>query len=253
MSIKQSVCWWCFEPFGMAADDLLGMIKNAGYAAVELVPPDLWRLAKDHGLAIATVDGHRPLEDGLNKRENAARLQKAITERIQLAAEWNVPNVIVFSGNRNGLDDTTGAEITAENLRRVVKIAEDAGVTLILELLNSKIDHPDYQCDRTVWGVGVVDAVGSPALKLLYDIYHMQVMEGDIIHTIQTYHPYFAHYHTAGVPGRNEIDTSQELYYPAIVRAILQTGYTGYLGQEFIPKGDPRAALQAAFDLCNLA
>src|SRR5581483_5913302 len=131
------------------------------------------------------------------------------------AEKWHIPNVIVFSGNRAGLDDQTGAEITAEGLSRVARIAEDAGVTLTIELLNSKVNHPDYQCDRTAWGVQVCQMVNSPRVKLLYDIYHMQIMEGDVISTIRAYHPYFAHYHTAGVPGRHEIDESQELYYPA--------------------------------------
>ena len=170
-----------------------------------------------------------------------------------MAAQWNIPNLICFSGNRGGLDDATGAEITAENLRAVAKMAEDAGVTLVLELLNSKVDHPDYQCDKTAWGVQVCRMVDSPRVRLLYDIYHMQIMEGDIIRTIRENHANFGHYHTAGNPGRNEIDASQELNYPAIVRAIAETGYTGYVAQEFIPTGDPVVALQAAFDLCSVS
>ncbi len=150
------------------------------------------------------------------------------------------------------LDDASGAETTATGLRRVAKAAEDAGVTLVLELLNSKVDHHDYQCDHTAWGVQVIDWVDSPSVKLLYDIYHMQIMEGDIISTIRTHHRAFGHYHTAGNPGRHDLDDTQELNYPPIMRAILETGYTGYVGQEFIPRGDGAAALKAAWDLCNI-
>src|SRR5690606_19607338 len=189
------------------------------------------------------------LEDGLNKRENHERITREIEANLKLAAEWNIPNLIVFSGNRDGLDDQTGAEITAEGLRGVAKLAEDAGITLVLELLNSKVDHPDYQCDHTAWGIEVCRMVDSPRVKLLYDIYHMQVMEGDVIRTIQQHHGWFGHYHTAGNPGRNDLDDQQEIFYPPIFRAIAATGYDGYIGHEFIPKADPAAALRAAHEL----
>ena len=166
--------------------------------------------------------------------------------------KWNIANLIVFSGNREGLDDEKGAENAIQQLEKLAKDAESAGVMLILELLNSKVDHPDYQCDKTEWGVKVVSAVNSPNLRLLYDIYHMQVMEGDIIQRIRENHQWFAHYHTAGVPGRNEIDDSQELNYRPICQAIANTGYTGYLGQEFIPKKDWKASLKQAYDLCQV-
>ncbi len=158
-----------------------------------------------------------------------------------------IPNLLCFSGNRNGLDDEVGAEITAAGLARIAPAAEEAGVTLVLELLNSKVDHPDYQADHTAWGVQVCRAVGSPRVKLLYDIYHMQIMEGDIIRTIQAVHPFIGLYHTAGNPGRNDLDDEQELNYAAILRAIRATGYTGYISHEFIPKGDPAAALRTTF------
>ena len=203
-------------------------------------------------LAVAAVDGHRASEDGLNRRENHDRIERELTANLELAARWSIPTLIVFSGVRGGLDDAAGAEITAEGLRRVAGAAEDAGVTLALELLNSKVDHPDYQADRTAWGIHVCELVGSPYVRLLYDIYHMQVMEGDIIRTIQDNHAWFGHYHTAGNPGRHEIGDAQELYYPAIMRAILATGYDGYVGQEFIPTGDPVAALEGAFELCDV-
>lgn len=251
--IKQSVSWWCYENSGLSPETLIRAIKDIGYDGIDLAEPEHYPLIKNAGLAIVSIRGHVPLEDGLNKRENAATLEKTIREQIEVAAKWNVPNVVVFSGNRNGLDDHTGAEVTAETLRRVAKAAEDAGVTLVLELLNSKVDHPDYQCDSTAWGVKVVEMVGSPQVKLLYDIYHMQVMEGDVIRTIQQQHPHFGHYHTAGNPGRNEIGETQELNYPAIMRAILATGYEGYVGQEFVPTGDPLKGLRQAFEICNIA
>ncbi|GCF07025.1 hydroxypyruvate isomerase family protein [Dictyobacter arantiisoli] len=174
-------------------------------------------------------------------------------ETIRLAEQWDIPNIIVFSGNRQGLEDRQGAEIAAEGLARLTRTAEDAGVTLIMELLNSKIDHKDYQCDRTAWGIEVCKMVNSPRVRLLYDIYHMQIMEGDIIRTINENHHYFAHYHTAGNPGRHELDENQEIQYPAIMRALLHTGYQGFVGQEFIPLGDPVAGLKQAFDLCNVS
>jgi hydroxypyruvate isomerase len=251
--IKQSVCWWCYEDTtDLSAEDIAHAIAEAGYDGVEILEPEQWQLVKDHGLKIVGVKGHEPLENGLNKRENGDWIEGQIRERIKLAEQWDIPNLICFSGNRDGLDDETGAEVTAEHLRRVAKTAEDAGVTLILELLNSKIDHPDYQCDSTAWGIKVCAMVGSPNVKLLYDIYHMQIMEGDVIRTIQDHHAYFGHYHTAGNPGRNEIDESQELYYPAIMRAILATDFDGYVGQEFIPTGDPIAALKQGHQICDV-
>nr|MBA2678580.1 TIM barrel protein [Ktedonobacteraceae bacterium] len=165
---------------------------------------------------------------------------------LELAARWGIPNLICFSGNRAGLDDERGAEITAEGLRRVAKAAEDANVTLVLELLNSKVDHPDYQCDRTPWGVKVCQMVDSPRVKLLYDIYHMQIMEGDLMRTIREHHQWFGHYHLAGNPGRHEPDGTQEINYPPIFQAIASTGYTGYIGHEYVPTGDPIEALKAS-------
>jgi hydroxypyruvate isomerase len=171
---------------------------------------------------------------------------------LRQAADAGVPNVICFSGNRAGLSDEEGLENCARGLERLVPLAEQLGVTLVMELLNSKVDHRDYMCDHTPWGVALVERIGSDRMKLLYDIYHMQIMEGDVIRTIRTHHQHIAHYHTAGVPGRNELDETQELYYPAIVRAIRETGYEGFLGQEFIPRGDPIASLRAAVELCDV-
>ncbi len=247
--IKQSAAWWCFVPKIMTPEAFVRAAADIGYDAVELVPQEHWKLVRDHGLTIASTGGHQSLQDGLNKVENRGRILRELEASLRLAVEWGIPNLIVFSGNRNGLNDETGAEVTAETLRGAAKMAEDAGVSLVLELLNSKVDHPDYQCDHTEWGVKVIEMVAAPRVKLLYDIYHMQIMEGDVIRTIQAHHPHFDHYHTAGNPGRNDLDDAQELYYPPIFRAIADTGYDRYIGHEFIPKGDPAAALKAAFDL----
>lgn len=247
---KQSISWWCFGQ--MQPEALVKAAVEIGYTAVELVGQEHWSLIKDHGLTIASINGHGTIENGLNRRENRDRILRELEANLKLAVDWGIPNLICFSGNRKGLGDEEGAEITAENLRHAAKMAEDAGVTLVMELLNSKVDHHDYQCDSTAWGVKVCQMVDSPRVKLLYDIYHMQVMEGDIIRMIRENHPYFAHYHTAGNPGRNEIDDSQELNYKPIIRAILDTGYEGYVGQEFIPTGEPIHALKAAFEICTV-
>jgi hydroxypyruvate isomerase len=251
-SIKQSVCWWCFASIGMTPRQFLREVADIGYQAVELVEPEYWPLVKEYGLTIASTNGGLSIEHGLNRRERHTQLEQTIRATIDDAEQWGIPNVIVFSGNREGLSDQLGVENTAEGLSRVTAAAEQAGVTLVMELLNSKVDHKDYQCDRTSWGVEVCRMVNSPSMKLLYDIYHMQIMEGDIIRTIRDHHADFGHYHTAGNPGRHELDDTQELSYAPIIRTILQTGYQGYLGQEFIPRGNPVAALKQAFQLCNV-
>ena len=250
--LKQSVSWWCFAQAGVEPEQLVRASAEIGYAAIELVGEEHWPVIKDHGLTIAAIGGHQSLTDGLNKRENHDHIEKELSENLGKAVKWGIPNLICFSGNRQGLDDEQGIEITAEGLQRVAKAAEDAGVNLVLELLNSKVDHQDYQCDRTSWGIAVCQRVASPRVKLLYDIYHMQIMEGDIIRTIRQEHAHFGHYHTAGNPGRHDLDHTQELNYPAIVRAIRDTGYEGYLGQEFVPQGEPFAALRAAFAVCDV-
>jgi hydroxypyruvate isomerase len=187
-----------------------------------------------------------------NRKENHARLEKALREHIEFAAANGLPNVICFSGNRQGMADDEGLENCAIGLKRVVGFAEDKNVTICMELLNSKVNHADYMCDRTPWGVALVKKVGSPRFKLLYDIYHMQIMEGDVIRTIQESKEYIGHYHTGGNPGRHEIDETQELYYPAIMRAILDTGFNGYVAQEFIPARDPLASLKQGFEICDV-
>ncbi len=248
-SLKPAVAWWCFARGEMTPEALVTAAAEIGYAGVELAPQEHWPAISGAGLAIATAPAHQSLTDGLNRRENHDRIEREVHANLALAERWRIPVLICFSGNRNGLDDAIGAEQTAEGLRRIARAAEDGGVTLALELLNSKVDHPDYQCDRTAWGVKVCEWVDSPRVKLLYDVYHMQIMEGDVIRTIQRHHAHFGHYHIAGNPGRHEPDESQELNYPAILRAIRATGYVGYVGMEFVPRGDPIAALAASFQL----
>lgn len=250
--VKQSFSWWCFENRGIEPLTLLREAKNIGYQGVDLIPTEYWDAAINVGLAIVNVAGHRPLEKGFNKTENHDYLEKEVLMQLELAAKYRVPYLTVFSGNREGINDNFGLANTVNGIKRVIHQAEKLGVTLVLELLNSKIDHPDHQCDRTLWGVAVCELVNSPNLKLLYDIYHMQIMEGDVIRTIQTNLKHIAHLHTAGVPGRNDIDETQELNYAGIVKAVTDFGYTGYIGHEFLPKAEPLAALRAAFQLCDI-
>ena len=252
MTFEQAVSWWCFERDDIDELDLITTIKAIGYPAVELMPIEKFQLAVDHGLKIVSHSLHQPLEQGVSQPKYWDDIKRQSDENLELAVKWNIPNMIVFSGNREGLDDETGAENCIKHLDILAKDAESAGVMLILELLNSKVDHPDYQCDKTEWGVKVVSAVNSPHVRLLYDIYHMQVMEGDVIQTIRNNHQWFAHYHTAGVPGRNEIDETQELNYHPICQAIVATGYSGYLGQEFIPTRDWKTSLKQAYEICNV-
>ncbi len=250
-AIKQSLAWWALAN-KVGAETLIKESKRIGYAGVEMAPEDLWPQITDGGLQIITMGGHKSLGDGLNRRENHDRIESELNANLELAVKWHIPALIVFSGNRNGLPDAAGIEHTAEGLSRVAKAAEQAGVTLVLELLNSKVNHPDYQCDHTAWGVDVCKLVNSPRVKVLYDIYHMQIMEGDVIRTLRDNIEYIGHFHTAGNPGRNELDENQELYYPAICRAIAATAYDGYVGQEFTPKGEPVAALEQAYEACDV-
>jgi hydroxypyruvate isomerase len=248
--VKQSFAWWSFDK-GQDLNDFLRFAAELGYDAVEVIDEKDFKVAKNYGLELSLHWGTRNLARGLNKREYHAEARKELENHINLAEQWNIANLVCFSGNRDGKSDAEGAEVTAEILREVAPLAESAGVRLVLELLNSKVDHPDYQCDNVTWGMKVVDLVGSSSVKLLYDIYHMQIMEGDLIRTVQKYHHYFGHYHTAGNPGRNEIDEIQEICYPPIFRTIRGTGYTDYIAHELIPTGDAKVALKQAFDVCK--
>ncbi len=252
MAVRHSFSW------GMAAghvefDKLVVAVKDMGYEGVDLPKREDWDLIKDAGLTLSAIGGHASLRDGLNRPENHDRIEKEINENLELAQKYPIHCLICFSGDRHEDSDEKGIEVTAEGLKRVAKAAEDAGVWLAVELLNSKVNHPGYQCDTTPWGVEVVKRVDSPRVKLLYDIYHMQIMEGDLIRTIQDNHEHFAHYHTAGNPGRNDIDDSQEIYYPAVIKAINETGFDGFLGQEFTSKGDRLEALRTAIKICTVA
>jgi len=251
-AIKQSISWWCYDRSGLAAEQLVELAAEIGYRGFDLVDQHYWPLIHSQGLEIVAINGHASITNGLNRRANHDRIEREIMANLELAQRWAIANLIVFSGSRGGLGDEAGAEATAEGLRRVVRAAEDAGVTLVLELLNSKVDHSDYQADHTAWGVQVCEMVNSPRVRLLYDIYHMQIMEGDIIRTIRAHSALFGHYHTGGNPGRAELSDEQELSYPAIARAIVASGYDGYLGQEFVPTGDPAAGLREAFACCNV-
>ena len=237
------------ELFAAAADIGFKGIDLPGAYPVEEVAKE----APKHGLTMAAIGGHKSLQDGLNKPENHDRIEQELRDNILFAADNNIKNLVCFSGNRNGLDDYKGLHICADGLKRVAGLAEDKGVNLVVELLNSKVNHPDYQCDRTLWGVTMCQLVGSPRVGLLYDIYHMQIMEGDLIRNIQDYGEYFLHYHTAGNPGRKDLDDEQEIYYPAVMRAIAARGYDGFVGHEFSPKGDDKmASLKQAFEVCDI-
>ncbi len=248
-ALNTSVAWWCFEG-SLPPDELIETAAHLGYAGLEFVPPEHWPATTEAGLTIVAIRGHESLTDGLNRRENHDRIEREQTANLELARQWGIPILICFSGNRGGLDDEEGATATADGLRRVATAAEDAGVTLVLEFLNSRVDHPDYQCDRTEWGVRVCGWADSPRVKLLYDIYHMQIMEGDIIRTIGAHHDLIGHYHVAGNPGRHEPDDRQELSYPAIYRAIAETGYDGFVGMEYLPTDDPAGSLERAIAAC---
>jgi hydroxypyruvate isomerase len=248
--IKQSVCRWCYGDIPL--EKLAAEAKRIGYKSVELLTPEEFKVVQPLGLSCAMLSGACKIEDCLNRKENHDRLAQALSEHIEFAAANGIPNVICFSGNRRGMSDDEGLENCAVGLKRVLSLAEQKNVTVCMELLNSKVNHKDYMCDHTPWGVQLVKKVGSPRFKLLYDIYHMQIMEGDVIRTIQENKDHIAHYHTGGNPGRHEIDETQELNYPAIVRAILETGFEGYLAQEFIPVRDPFASLEQGFRICNV-
>jgi hydroxypyruvate isomerase len=240
--------WWSFVDCGVSADELIRAVASIGYGGIELADQALWPAIADAGLTIISHRGHGTIESGLNRTENHDRIEAEILSNLELAQRWDIPLLICFSGSREGIADEAGVENTALGLSRVTSAAEEAGVTLVLELLNSKVDHPDYQCDRTAWGMEVIERVGSARVRLLYDIYHMQVMEGDLIRTIQAHQGAFAHYHVAGNPGRHEPNLSQEISYPAIYEAIASTGYEGYVGMEYIPRGEPVESLQAALE-----
>jgi hydroxypyruvate isomerase len=251
-NINHAVCRWCFSSFDV--DALCIEAKKIGIKGIDLVGPNDWPTLKKHGLESTMCNGAEiNLVDGFNDEKFHEKLIQNYTAMIPLVAEAGYKNMICFSGNRRGKDDETGWNNCVKGLKQLIPLAEKHNVVLVMELLNSKVNHKDYQCDRTSWGAELCKRLGSENFKLLYDIYHMQIDEGDVISNIRQYHQYIAHYHTAGVPGRNEIDDTQELYYPAIMKAIAETGFKGYVAQEFIPKqADKIASLKKAVSICDI-
>lgn len=251
-NINHSVCRWCFNY--MPLEDLVIAAKEMGITSIDLLKADEWKVAIKHGLTSAMgYASDLPLTKGLNDVSLHDKLLKDFQATIPLAADSGIANLICFSGNANGLSRQQGLDNCARGLEPILKEAAKYKITVCMELLNSKVDHADYQCDTTPWGVQLCEKTGSDNFRLLYDIYHMQIMEGDVIATITKYSKYIAHYHTAGVPGRHEIDETQELYYPAIMRAIVKTGFKGFVAQEFIPvKEDKLKSLREAVILCDV-
>jgi hydroxypyruvate isomerase len=247
--IQQSACKWCYGKIPL--DEFAAAGKAMGLVGIDLLGPADFPTLKKHGLVCTMVNSHG-IHPGLNKKKNHEKCLAEIRKAIEATSEAGYKNVICFSGNREGQDDEEGMKVCAEALKQVVGLAEEKKVTLCMELLNSKVDHKDYMCDHTKWGVDLCRMVGSERFKLLYDIYHMQIMEGDVIRTMRDYKDYIGHIHTGGVPGRNEIDEGQELYYPAIMKAIADMGFKGYVAQEFIPRRDPLASLRQAVEICDV-
>lgn len=250
-NINHSVCQWCFSDYSL--EEFLPIIKEIGINAIDLIGPKNWHLLKKYDIHCSMCNGAEiSLTQGWNDPKNHEILLKNYTDIIPKVAEHGYTNLICFSGNRNGMSDYVGLQNCYEGLSRILPLAEKYGVVIQMELFN-QIDHPDYMADNTLWSVELCRRLGSDNFKLLFDIYHMQIQEGDIIRTIQKYHPYFGHYHTAGVPGRHEIDETQELYYPAIMKAIVDTGFKGYVAQEFIVTWDDKiGALKDAVRRCDV-
>jgi hydroxypyruvate isomerase len=254
-NINHAVCRWCYGSIPL--DEFAAAAKKMGISAIDLVGPKDWPTLQKNGLFSSMCNGAEiNLVDGWNDKKFHAQLIKNYTEMIPLVAKAGYKNLICFSGNRRGIDDETGWINCVEGLKQIMSIAEKNNVIVVMELLNSKVNHKDYHCDKTAWGVELAKRIGSENFKLLYDIYHMQIDEGDVIRTIKDNHQYIAHYHTGGVPGRNEIDETQELYYPAIMKAILDTGFKGYVAQEFIPNRktneEKLVSLEKAIKICDV-
>jgi len=250
--VNHSACRWCYND--MPLEQLAEAAKELGLKSIELLNPDEWDVMIDRGLTCAISNGS-PLgiTKGFNDPTHHAQLLLEYTKLIPMAADKGISQIICFSGNRNGMSDEQGMENCAVGLDPIMKIAEKHNVKIVMELLNSKIDHKDYMCDHTVWGAGLADKLGSTQFKLLYDIYHMQIMEGDVIRTIRNYREYISHFHTGGVPGRNEINETQELNYKAIMSSIHESGFDGFVAQEFIPtRQDPLASLKEGVTICDV-
>ena len=261
VAINHSVCKWCYK--GVSLEDLCTAGKEFGLQSIELLQPKDVKVVQKHGLTCALVGNAKAkmangvtvggIPKGWNRVEHHKALLGAYEAQIIATKDLGLDNVICFSGNRDGMDDEQGMKNCAEGLKKLMPIAEKHGVTVTMELLNSKVNHKGYMCDHTAWGAGLCELVGSERFKLLYDIYHMQIMEGDVIATINKYQSCISHYHTGGVPGRNEIDDTQELNYPAIMKAIQKTGFKGYVAQEFIPKREDKlGSLKQGVEICTV-
>jgi len=249
--IRQSVSRWCYAK--MPLDELCEKGATMGLKAIDLLNEDEWEVPGRYGLVCSMgYGGGGEIRIGMNRVENHAKIEAAFRKSIPRAAKLGVVNVITFSGNRGGMSDEEGMKNTIACLNRVKKIAEDNGVTICMELLNSKVDHKDYMCDHTAWGVRVMEAVKSPRVKLLYDIYHMQIMEGDLIRTVTENIEWLGHFHTGGVPGRHELDDTQEVNWAGVMRAIAATKFTGFVAHEFLPTRDPMKSLREAVELCDV-
>ena len=249
--IKQSVCRWCYQQIPL--DEFCVKAAQMGLKAIDLLGPEEFEVPRRYGLVCSMgYAGGGEIGNALNRLENHAAIEESFRKSIPMAEKAGVPNVITFSGNRKGMSDDEGVRNTITGLNRVKKIAEDHGVNICLELLNSKVDHKDYMCDHTAWGVRVVEAVNSPRVKLLYDIYHMQIMEGDLIRTIQQNIQWLGHFHTGGVPGRHELDNTQEVQWDGVMRGILGANFQGYVAHEFMPTREPLTSLKEAVDLCDV-
>lgn len=249
--IRQGVCPGAFGK-GLSFEQRCELCVKLGLHGMDFVGQNDWPTLKRFGLICTLASGHGPLSKGFNRRENHAGCLESLRKNIEAAAAAGYPNVVCFSGNRDGLDDAAGADACVEGLKQIAAFAEEQKVTLCMELLNSKRNHKDYQCDRTAWGADVCRRVGSPRVKLLYDIYHMQVQEGDVIATLREFMPFIGHIHTAGVPGRHELGDDQELNYPAIMRAIVDLKYDGYVSHEYTPLKDAATSLAEAVRLCDV-
>ena len=251
-NIKHSVCQWCYPDLSL--DELCEVAKEFGLMGIDLIGPSGWDTLKKHDLVSTMCNGAEiSLTEGFNDPQYHSELIENYTKHIKLVAEAGFTNLICFSGNKRGMDDETGLQNCVKGLQQILPLAEKLGVVIQMELFNSKVDHPDYMCDNSAWGIELCKRLDSPNFKLLYDIYHMQISEGDIIRTITDNHQYFGHYHTAGVPGRNEIDDTQELFYPAIMSAIVESGYKGVVAQEFIPKNEnPLESLKNSILICDV-
>src|SRR5437588_2294621 len=249
--IKQSVSRWCYQKIPL--DELWQRSAEMGLKGIELMNVDEWEAPKRYGLICSMgYAGGGDIPHALNRVENHAKIEEAFRKNIPIAAKAGVPNIITFSGNRAGMSDEEGAKNTIAGLNRLKKIGEDHGVTICIELLNSKVDHKDYMCDHSAWGLQVVQAVNSPRVKLLYDIYHMQIMEGDLVRTIQKNIDWLGHFHTGGVPHRHELAGTQEDQWDGVMRGIAATSYSGYVAHEFVPTKDPLTSLKQAVDLCDV-